>query len=243
MLQKDILMHPSKKSKLDLRGVLIDFGDTLAYVDKYINRKYMAGLLSILKKHGYKENIDQLTLNLDDVYYRSSKGEAKDLEEFWTLLLADLAMTKNTELLDELVEFWSHNYSKIFKLYEGVTPVLSDLRSKYKLALVSNCSTGLSKVIEALGIASFFETIILSYEVGARKPDRRIYLQTLRSIKLPSEKCIFVSDEISDLEGAKEIGLKTLLVRQGAHTTGDAKNPGFKPNLTCNRISEITELI
>jgi putative hydrolase of the HAD superfamily len=97
--------------------------------------------------------------------------------------------------------------------------------------------------MRALGIAKFFQGIILSYEAGVRKPDKRIYVKALQSVKLRPGECVFVSDEVSDLEGAREVGLKTLLVRQGSHTTFEAKDPDFKPDHQCNRISEITRFL
>ena len=47
----------------------------------------------------------------------------------------------------------------------------------------------------------------------------------------------------SDLEGAREVGLKTILVRQGEHTTHNAKDPNFKPEFQCNKISEILNFL
>jgi HAD superfamily hydrolase (TIGR01549 family) len=228
---------------LSLKGVLIDFGDTLACFDEENNRKYLEGLLSILKRYGYLKNVDDLDLFLGELYYRSSKGEVKTFNDFWKLLLKKIRVLAEPKLLKELDLFRSHNYATIFKLYVGVIPALSDLGRKYRLALVSNCSVGLSDVLRALGIARYFDGIILSYEIGVRKPDKRIYLDALRSVKLRAYECIFVSDEISDLEGAKDVGLRTLLVRQGSHTTYEARNPNFKPDLECDHVSEITRLL
>jgi ribonucleotide monophosphatase NagD (HAD superfamily) len=50
-----------------------------------------------------------------------------------------------------------------------------------------------------------------------------------------------VADEISDLEGAKKLGMKTLLVRQGSNTLCEAEDPDFKPDFECEHISEITK--
>lgn len=223
-----------------LKGVLFDFGDTLAYIDKKSNRRYTDGLLSILRKYGYQKDLVNLTSSLGKAYYDSSKGEMNNFREFWGALLMDSGMSREPALIRRLGEFRNRNYATIFKLYKGTIPVLSNLQKKYKLALVSNCAIGLSDIIRVLGLSSFFECIVLSYEVGVRKPDKRIYLEALQSVKLAPDECVFVSDEISDLEGAREVGLKTFLVRQGSHTTHEAKNPNFKPDFQCNHISEVT---
>ena len=131
----------------------------------------------------------------------------------------------------------------LIKLYKDAILVITYLKKRYKLALVSNCSVGLSDVLKALGLDRFFEYMILSYEVKVKKPDRRIYLEALQKLNLDPEKCVFVADEISDLEGAREVGLKTFLIRQGPNTFHEAKDPNFYPDYQCNHISEITKFL
>ena len=60
---------------------------------------------------------------------------------------------------------------------------------------------------------------------------------------MKADECMFVADEISDLEGAKKLGMRTLLVRQGSNTLCEAEDPGFKPDFECERISEITKFL
>ena len=226
-----------------VKGVLIDFGDTLAYVDKRNNKKYVEELLSILKNHGYKHDADDLNLRLSSLYYESSKGLIRSHERFWELLLTSLDMLLDPRVVKELEAFREQNYATIFTLYEDVLPVLSGLHQKYRLALVSNCAVGLSQVIKTLEIADFFDAIVLSYEVGARKPDKHIYVEAIRQVQLDPGKCMFVSDEISDLEGANELGMKTLFVRQGNSADPDAKNPNFTPTFQCDHIGEIAKFL
>ena len=229
--------------RMRVKGVLIDFGDTLAYVDKGENKEYVEGLLSILESHGYQNNADDLNLFLSGLYYESSKGLIRSHGRFWESLLTSLDMPVDSRVINELEAFREQNYATMFKLYEDVLPVLSELHQKYRLALVSNCSIGLSQVIKILGIAEFFDAIVLSYEVGARKPDKSIYVEAIRQVQLDPVKCTFVSDEISDLEGANELGMKTLLVHQGNSADPDTKNPNFTPTFQCNHIGEIAKFL
>jgi putative hydrolase of the HAD superfamily len=131
----------------------------------------------------------------------------------------------------------------MWKLYPEVLETLTALKEKYQLALVSNCGLGTDKTIHALGLTGFFSCIILSYQVGVRKPDKRMYLKALKCLGLKAEECVFVADEISDLEGAREIGLETILVQQGLSTLKDAKNTTFEPDFQVNQISEVTKIL
>lgn len=229
---------------MNLKGVLIDFGDTLAYIDEEGSRKYTEALLSILHEFSYRGNFDDLASGFDAAIGNSMKGELKNLQEFWNLLLKNLGIRNKPEVLIEELENVRSRYStNIFRLYNGATQVLTVLQKKYKLALVSNCAIGTSDVIKDLGLTGYFDCITLSYAVGVRKPDRRIYLDALKCLRLEPYECIFVADEISDLEGAREIGLKTILVRQGPHTYHEAKDSNFKPDYQCDFISEIAKFL
>jgi putative hydrolase of the HAD superfamily len=229
---------------LDLDGVLIDFGDTLAYFREGGFRMYEEALLAIFREHKYQGSFKHMHRIFRELISGSSSGEFGSLHEFWGLFLEKLSINdKSGTPIRKLEEARIHYSPKIFDLYEGTFQVLSTLQKKYHLALVSNCAIGTSDVIKALDLKKFFELIVLSYEVGVRKPDRRIYLEALHGLKLEPEKCIFVADEISDLEGARGVGLKTLLVKQGSLTTHDAEDPDFNPDFQCRHIAEITEFL
>jgi len=239
-------MSPEKgrgRDVLNLRGVLIDFGYTLAHLNEENVKRYREELVSILTKYGYNKTLDDLVPILDSIYRSSTEGEVKDIHEFWKVLLRNLGVLERPILIQELIELRKNHVLTRFRLYDNVISVLSTLRKNYKLALVSNCFVGLSDILKALNLTRFFECIILSYEVGVRKPDRRIYLEALQRLKLRPEECVFVSDAINDLEGAREVGLKTMLVRQGEYTTHGAKDLNFKPDFQCKHISEIMDYL
>lgn len=227
-----------------MKGVLIDFGDTLARIDEASYAEYVEALLPVFNASGYQGNIEDFTKVFRNAVRNSMKGEVKDLPEFWTLLAQNLSVHPVLNgFAEQLEEIRSQHVSTVFTLYDGSLQVLGGLQKKYKMALVSNCAIGTSDVIEALDLPIFFDCMVLSYEVGERKPDRRIYLEALSCLKLEPEDCVFVADEISDLEGAREVGLKTLLVRQGPHTYHEAKNLSFKPDYECQTIAEITRFL
>jgi putative hydrolase of the HAD superfamily len=228
---------------LTLKGILIDFGGTLAFHDDVKSREYEAVLVSVLKKYGYERRLKDVSSVLDSIYMNSTKGELKTLQEFWSLMLRKLRIPERPELLDDLQEVRNSHEATLYKLYGGVLETLAILKEKYKLALVSNCAVGADRLIRSLGLGDFFRCIILSYQVGVRKPDRRMYLEALKCLRLEAQECVFVADEISDLEGAREIGLVTILVRQGSSTFQDAKDMNFKPDFQINQITEVTEIL
>jgi HAD superfamily hydrolase (TIGR01509 family) len=229
--------------RLVFKGVLIDFGGTLAYLDEIKFGEYEAELVATLRKYGYERRLKDLSAVLASIYWDSSKGELKSAQEFWGQMLRKLRIPERLEVTDALQAVGNDHVTAMWKLYDEVFETLTILQEKYKLAMVSNCAVGTDRIIRSLGLADFFGCIILSYQVGVRKPDKRIYLEALRCLGLEANECVFVADEISDLEGARETGLKTILVLQGHSTFQEAKDLNFKPDFQINEISEVTSVV
>ena len=57
----------------------------------------------------------------------------------------------------------------------------------------------------------YFDEVILSFEVGMKKPDACIYEEALRRLGIMPDECVFVGDGGSrELEGAKSAGIKAV---------------------------------
>ena len=62
-----------------------------------------------------------------------------------------------------------------------------------------------------------FDGVVISGEVGTRKPDPAIYRMGAEAIGLPPEDCVFVDDLPGNLKPARELGMATV-----HHTEADA---------------------
>ncbi len=229
--------------KLNVQAVLLDFGGTIAYSHQPTWKEYQKTLLLTLKNHGYPISLQQLKTALDKLYIPNTQGKFKNYTHYWTTLLKRQNIPPQTSLIKNLETTRKQSINKLYRLYNHTIPTLTELQEKYRLALVSNCTMNTRKQINKLGLTKFFTHVSLSNEVGVRKPDERIYLDTLNALKLKGHNCIFIADEISDLEGAKALRMKTVLVHQGSSTHDEAKDPNFKPDLECKRISGITRFL
>ena len=228
---------------VNMKGVLIDFGDTLAYTDGKAYDVYLEEIVAAVQKKKSTLSSDNVKSIFASLYRSSSTGEMKTVEDFWATFLQELGLSHEKSLIKQLEQTRKRFYIPSIKLYDDVPFVLSLLEKKYNLALVSNCGVGSMDVITTLELAKFFDAIVLSYEIGARKPDERIYVEALRKIRLKSDECVFVADEISDLEGARKLGMKTLLVRQGSSTFCEAEDLSFRPDFECEHASQIINFL
>jgi putative hydrolase of the HAD superfamily len=109
-----------------------------------------------------------------------------------------------------------------WRVFEDVVPTLDALAAHdLKLAVISNWDERLRPLLEQLKLASYFEVIVVSREVGAAKPSRAIFRHALRALDLPPESVLHVGDSPSmDMRGAQTAGLSALWLNR---TTGVAK--------------------
>lgn len=56
-------------------------------------------------------------------------------------------------------------------------------------------------------LEAVFEALVISGEVGLRKPDPEIYLLTAERLGLTAEDCVFIDDLDRNVEAAEEVGM------------------------------------
>ncbi len=81
------------------------------------------------------------------------------------------------------------------------------------LGIVTDTAHPLHEKIEKLergGLGNLWDAIISSREVGIQKPDPRIYQLALQQLGVKPDQAIFVGHKASELEGARNVGLKTI---------------------------------
>lgn len=80
-----------------------------------------------------------------------------------------------------------------------------------KTGMISNVGAGfLERMFLERPASDYFDTIILSSEVGLVKPDRRIYELAANNLGVSTEECIFVDDLETNVTGAKAAGMQAL---------------------------------
>jgi putative hydrolase of the HAD superfamily len=101
-----------------------------------------------------------------------------------------------------------------YELFPETRTVLEQLRLQgYRLGILSNFDSRLHDVLGGLGIGSFFDTVVLSWDAGFAKPDARIFQHALRTNGIPAVFALHVGDSLSeDFEGAAAAGMRGLLL-------------------------------
>lgn len=97
-------------------------------------------------------------------------------------------------------------------IHPDVLQLLSNLRTMgLRLAIISNCSSEEVTAIKQSRIYTYFDQVVLSYEIEMQKPDSRIYQTAVKLLGVTSNECVFVGDGGSrELEGAKSVGMRAI---------------------------------
>jgi putative hydrolase of the HAD superfamily len=90
-------------------------------------------------------------------------------------------------------------------------------RAGIRTALVSN-NWGDHEGYEGARVPDLFDVVVVSGEVGARKPEPRIYLLTAERLGVTPETCVFVDDLLQNVEGARAVGMEGIVHRNAEFT-------------------------
>ncbi|BAZ38192.1 HAD-superfamily hydrolase, subfamily IA, variant 1 [Calothrix sp. NIES-4101] len=95
-------------------------------------------------------------------------------------------------------------------VYADVIPALSNWRERgIQLGIISNFDSRLFSVLQALELRDYFDSITISTQVGAAKPDPKIFGIALAKHNCPAESAWHVGDSKNeDYQGAKAVGMR-----------------------------------
>lgn len=99
-------------------------------------------------------------------------------------------------------------------LQPDALPALTALRAQgAKLGVISNSTFGMRRDLAKLGAEGYFDHIVFSQPLNARKPDPHIFLVALSKFGCPPTRAWMVGDEPDfDVKGARGVGMVPILI-------------------------------
>lgn len=110
---------------------------------------------------------------------------------------------------DFLLEFrsWSR------RLFPGATELLASLRSRYRLAALSNSNElHWERNSYDLGVTGLFEVAISSHQIGRCKPDPEMYRIALHRLGVSAGAVMFFDDVPANVKAASALGIRAFQV-------------------------------
>jgi HAD superfamily hydrolase (TIGR01662 family) len=111
-----------------------------------------------------------------------------------------------------------------FFLYDDVTAVLRELAARgLKLGLISNSHRCLVSFQQHFELNGLIAGAVSSAEHGYMKPHSSIFEAALKLVDVRAEESVMVGDSLShDIEGARRVGMRGVLVHRGEDDMADA---------------------
>lgn len=109
---------------------------------------------------------------------------------------------------------FKHYWNDIFWENPGMDRLLARIGKHYPLFLISNTNhLHFTHIKKHFPILRHFKRMFPSHEVGARKPDLKIYRRVLKAIGYRPEETVFIDDMKSFIEGAQKAGMHVIRFR------------------------------
>ncbi len=198
---------------MKMEAVLFDLGGTLITTSPVSEV-----MLRILRIDGVERSLEEIE------QARKAAEKYIDTEtlpilgdEFWvqsnTQVLRHLGIRDASSLAEKMTKLWWQHAD--VKLFPDAEETLKALKQRgLKIGLITNgLESDVREILPRIGLAGFFDVETTSDKVGKMKPKREVFVYALERLGVSPDKALFVGDMIEhDYKGAKECGLKALLV-------------------------------
>lgn len=128
--------------------------------------------------------------------------------------------------------------------FDGVAQTLAALKQRgYLLGIITDTANPVHvklRWFEKGNFGNVWDSIISSQEMGVRKPHPDIYLAALQQLGLTAQEAIFVGHKASELEGARQVGMKTVAFNYDQNAEADCYIENFSELLDLSKRQSST---
>lgn len=218
---------------MQIKAVIFDLGDTLILTDRWDYDKCLTKLLVSLRHDNVHVTVSfnefkQAYFEVRNQMYAEAEQSLKEVDFHLriskTLGRFNLNYSSDSPAITHAAEAFVKVFVEEVRMEDFIPILLANLKKKYKLGLVSNFAypPGLWRILQRFNLAKFFDVVIVSGELGLRKPHPKIFEAALEALGVKAAEAVFIGDSLkADVFGAKKAGLKTVYV----DNVGIRKNP------------------
>ncbi|HUS72486.1 MAG TPA: HAD family phosphatase [Sedimentisphaerales bacterium] len=127
-------------------------------------------------------------------------------DTFWERICSELKVTK-----PKVPSLWAEAFKAAYMPRDDMFSMAASLRANgYKAAVLSNTEVPAMEYFHQLRY-DMFDVLVFSCAEGVKKPGRKIYELTLEKLGSQPEQSVFIDDKPQYINGAKEVGINTVL--------------------------------
>ena len=180
---------------MTIKAVFFDLGGVIVRTEFQSPRQQLAERLGM-----EYDDLDRLVFDSDSSL-RAATGEITSADHWASVLQrlkrpdSELSMIRDEFFAGDIVDRTLIEY-------------IRSLRGKYKTGLISNAWSDLRDFVVREKFDDAFDKLIISAEVGAAKPEPRIFQIALEQFGVRPNEAVFVDDFLINIEGCEKIGIK-----------------------------------
>ena len=234
-----------------IRAVLFDLDDTLVDARGSWRRGFAEAIVELHvaspgpQALGTPEAIyDAHFRRYSEAAHRAAGGD--EWQERFTLEAFERLLAEHVEpdpaLAARLSSVYRAAVLEHVETFPDALETLAAVGARYPLGLISNGPAPLQRPkVERFGLERHFVTVVISGEVGVRKPDPAIFGLALEAMAVPAEAAVYVGDNPhDDVVGACDSGLAAIWVNRG-DWLAEALREGREAPATYVEVRELRE--
>ena len=105
-----------------------------------------------------------------------------------------------------------------YDFYPDAREGVRQLGAKYSLGLLSDAMPSIKRVFDNAGYLELFDAAVISCDIGAVKPDKKMYQAITGMLEAEPGECVFVDDRTCNLAGAEEFGIHAIHMARSGET-------------------------
>ncbi len=235
------------------RAVIFDYIGTLVNCRGYSMADSEDNLYTALVAEGFdlEKNTFLDAYNVAHQKYRKIRyGEFREVTNaVWVseaLCELGFKVTSEDGRVKAALNVFFHDFIETLELREGAKRLLQQTAEQYRVGLISNFTHApvIHKSLRKVGIHRYFNAIIISEDVGWRKPSPKIFKDALNRLQVTAHEAVFIGDSpIEDIKGAKDAGLKTIFVPSQFNSLKDLSESKQEPDYTAKDLRIISKTL
>lgn len=155
----------------------------------------------------------------------------------------DPAHAEYEPLKARFLELYAERLCQATRLYDGIAEVLATLEARgIAWGVVTNKAERFTvPLLEALNLLPRAACVVGGDTAAAAKPQPDPLLHAARSLGLPAAHCLYVGDDLRDVQAARAAGMRCAAVEYGYHGTDTNGPRAWNADLVINHPQELLE--
>jgi putative hydrolase of the HAD superfamily len=231
------------------KALILDFIGTLVTAKGYSMDASMAKLHEALTAEGFateKEQFLEAYGKAHERYRLVRYGELREVTNaVWvaeTLRNLGFEVAENDSRLRAALNVFFKDYVDSLELRPCAVKLLRKAAASGRVGLISNFTYApvVHASLRRLRICGFFNVIVVSGDLGWRKPHRRIFEDTLARLHVKASEAVYLGDSpAEDIKGARTVGMRTVFVASQFCSLKDYRASGVEADLVAEGLDEV----